>query len=865
MKKFTRVMSAALLAASISTSYLPVFAEDAEGITKDESVFAVLESDGSVREIVVTDQLHSNTGFSNYVDASSLKEVTNLKSQDEVQTTDGGLVWNNDANDIYYQGKSDQDLPLDIQITYTLDGKEMKEEDLLGKSGHVAIRFNITNKDERTYTVNGKEYNLVTPFVTVAGGMLDLTHFQNVTINHGTVESDSSHVIVGGVMLPGLRKGLSSVLTYDLMDRLSDYLIDDLTIEADVTDFVSPSLMLAAGTDMNSIKDEIRTSDLTTLFDDLDQLQEATDALLTGTQDLYDGAVKLSDGAKKAKDGSSQLSDGAAQLLSGIDALQAGAEKLSGGSSALVAGLETLNANNGTLNTGAASLNDGVFQIANKVLETFAIPTVTPENYANVLAGEFDVTPEQIALARNEIASQVAAINGAALSDEDFAKLLFYAATTGDQTFTAENLQQAAGSLQKAAAAGQQVAAAAGIAANGVQDEPTMNLVTSMRDYLASHPTQEQLQMAYDRVLGSVTANETIQGQLAAFGITDDAQVKAVCEQVVAYAISNHGADALTNPAFLAEGLQAYAGAAAQGNALVEAAGLSNPAVNAVCTGFTAQTISATSVEDVYGTLVQQLMANGAEQSTAALVLAYGANYVPYEGQAPASYLTAVATTLTNLQSLSQALEANYNTEASQQLINSKLTDAYLNGVKGNEDLKSVKQLLDGSLALKAGIAQYTAGAAAALDGARQLADGTQQVTDGTGELKNGGQILRDGMTTLDGGLGELRDGSDKLADGAKTLKEGMQKYNDEGISKLTKNEKIRSLQDTADLLNAIKDDDNHYENYSGISEGTSGTVKFVFKVDGAKETKTTTTTTEVKKENKTFFQRIADLFHFGA
>lgn len=51
-----------------------------------------------------------------------------------MQGNDGTLTWKAAGNDIYYQGTTEKTIPIDVKITYYLDGKEMKPEDMVGKS-----------------------------------------------------------------------------------------------------------------------------------------------------------------------------------------------------------------------------------------------------------------------------------------------------------------------------------------------------------------------------------------------------------------------------------------------------------------------------------------------------------------------------------------------------------------------------------------------------------------------------------------------------------------------------------------------------------------------------------------------------------
>ena len=178
MKKVSKIFIALLSCLTAVCFVLPVSAETE--VEKKESVYAVLNSDGSVESITVSDSLHSDSGFNNYKDESSLKDIENLKSNDEINQSGTTLTWNTSDTDIYYQGTSDSELPLNVDITYSLDGKKMSADEVVGQSGHLKINIKLTNNSKQKYVVDGKTYNLVTPFVTGIVGMFDDDVFKNV-------------------------------------------------------------------------------------------------------------------------------------------------------------------------------------------------------------------------------------------------------------------------------------------------------------------------------------------------------------------------------------------------------------------------------------------------------------------------------------------------------------------------------------------------------------------------------------------------------------------------------------------------------------------------------------------------------------
>ena len=93
---------------------------------------------------------------------------THLGDEKFTQNADGTLTWQADGNDIYYQGKTDRDLPIEMKMTYYLDGEEITPEELAGKSGKVTIRADYTNKEKA-------ENGVYVPFAAVTGMMLNLS------------------------------------------------------------------------------------------------------------------------------------------------------------------------------------------------------------------------------------------------------------------------------------------------------------------------------------------------------------------------------------------------------------------------------------------------------------------------------------------------------------------------------------------------------------------------------------------------------------------------------------------------------------------------------------------------------------------
>ena len=188
MKKSLRFASAALALTLAAGMTLPAFAAAKADYSKDETVYAVMNADGSIKSTTVSEHLYSASGLSNVTDESILTDIQNTES-DAAFTQDGEkLVWNTDDTDVYYKGNTDKALPITANVTYTLDGVTDSLENLIGKSGHLTVTVDLTNNETGTVTVNGKERTVVTPLITAVGVIFgqDAT---NLSAEHGMLES----------------------------------------------------------------------------------------------------------------------------------------------------------------------------------------------------------------------------------------------------------------------------------------------------------------------------------------------------------------------------------------------------------------------------------------------------------------------------------------------------------------------------------------------------------------------------------------------------------------------------------------------------------------------------------------------------
>ena len=301
-KVISKIISGTLLCSMVGYT-LPVFA-----YTKDETVYSKMDSNGKNYKTIVSTHIKNTENVDLINDLSDLLNVKNT-SGDETYTQDGNkFVWNANKNDIYYQGESSKELPIECNVKYELDGKELSANEIAGKSGKVKITLQYTNKEERTVDINGKKVKMYVPFVVVAGTIIENENARNIEVSSGKVVDDGSKTVIVGMAMPGLQESLG--LSDDEVEIPSN-----VEITMDATNFETSSIM-------SYVTPKVLEEDDLKVFDNLDEIYGKVNTLQTSMNQIQDGANTL-------KDGTTQLATGANTLKDGVTTAYNGAQTIS--------------------------------------------------------------------------------------------------------------------------------------------------------------------------------------------------------------------------------------------------------------------------------------------------------------------------------------------------------------------------------------------------------------------------------------------------------------------------------------------------------------------------------------------------------
>lgn len=270
-------------------------------LTKTESVFSNLNTDGSIDKTTVTNHICSMN--KEEYDESELDDIINLNGEETFTKDGNNLKWKSDGKDIYYQGSTTKEGPIKININYYLDGEKKTAKDMIGKKGSVKIEINLENRLKNNVNVNGKVEEVYTPFVVMAGTIIETKNNSNVSVTNGKVVETGSKDIVASIASPGLYESID-------IDKLNN--LDRIEINYDTEKFSLNNIYIVATPKLIEEKD-IKA------FKDVDSLVNSINLLESSMDKIENGSKELNTGLKKAYDGSSLITKKVTESINSLE------------------------------------------------------------------------------------------------------------------------------------------------------------------------------------------------------------------------------------------------------------------------------------------------------------------------------------------------------------------------------------------------------------------------------------------------------------------------------------------------------------------------------------------------------------------
>ena len=771
-----------------------------EEVGKEETVYVVADNSGKAKDVIVSDWLKNPDGNETIEDVSDLKDIKNVKGKEKFEEKDGKIIWKAKGKDIYYQGKTDKELPVKQTISYYLDGEKMDPDEIAGKSGKVTIRFDYKNNQKTTTTVDGKKYSVYVPFTIMTGMILD-DSFTNVKVKNGKVISDGDKNMVVGVAMPGLKDSLK-VTSSDFSEDID--IPEYVEVTADVKDFsmdMTMSVMLSGITSSDNVEDFV---DLSDLDDAIDTLSDSSSQLADGTKELREGLEQLRSKVPALADGANTLNSSTESLRNGVSSLDATLntamteeEKAAASKQAS----ETVDAQADSIKKQAAD----TVASQKKSIEKQASDTVDKQadsikkQAADTVASQKESIEKQASATVDAQAEAIKkqAADTVAAQQAEIAKQAeaLVTAQEADIKSQADQLVDAeAGNIQKLAAAAVKAEFDAG-QRQAIEDQAKATTTSTVSAALKGNAQLLPILKA------GIKANVA-----AAGGSISDEDATAQAYQLIDAMAAQIGEGAAPNVAAACENAATQA---AQKAAVTGAKqGAEKGAVAGAKQGASQGAVAGATLA------AQQAAVTGAKQGAAA-------------GAVSGATAAAQQAAVTGAKSGAAAGAVSGATAAAQQAAITGAKSGAAQGAVTGATEAAQTAALSGA---KSGAAQ---GAIAGAESAKKtVAAGIEAVQSNGYSLVTGMDALKNGTQALADQVPALTDGVGKLADGSVTLNEGMVKFDEEGIQKLadTYNGDVKGM---LNKVVAVMQAGSDYQSFSDISEDTLGEVKFIIRTEG--------------------------------
>lgn len=798
--------------------------------TKSETVYAKIDSTGSVKSVTVSDQLKNISGESKFKDISDLEDIINVKGDEAFSMTGKDLVWDAKGEDICYQGTTSKELPVGIEISYKLDGKDITAAALEGKSGHLVMRYTYKNK------TSGKD-KTATPFMIATGLVLDEENFKNVVVTNGKLMSDGERNVAIGYGFPAMN---------DILDVEDLDIPDYFEVEADVTDFQPVEGMTIA---TNSVFNDLETDGFDSLEDlgsSMEELQDASSQLVSGSGELKNGIDTLLASSGTLVDGIGQLASGGEALQSGTGALEAGGNALAEGNAALADGTGQLLSGTQTLASGASQLNAGL-KLAADQTQNELLPgvkaldagvTQMQESLGTqlpALCSGISELDAAVNTGTSEVPSLVEAGNKLSAGAKDVAD--------GAEAVS-DGLEGIAVLLQGMAGGGNSLSDGSAISVGNAVDlssdavQKSENMVSQAQ--ALSRTLEGAQQSAYTAMQGTGGTQNALlllQQALSSEAVLQDADAQALISEAITE-IQNDNA-AKSNAAQQAADQAASAMGAAQAlsadaNGIIsdtaklsdQAAAVDQAAANVDAVQKQQQMTAAeglAAIQEAMGKLVPgaETVKNGAKELQGGM-------------QQLNSGIQRVAGGISQLDAKVNDSQNGLMAQVDDGVTRLKAgTSQLVAGVEGESGLVSgLNQLAQGASAVEEGSTLLSQKMGEANEGAKSAASGALELASGASQLNAGAITLKDGLYALQSGSGALISGVQQLDDGAAELNSGMIQFDKDGIQKLV-DVFDGDIEGMLDKMNETLDNSRAYKSFSGISDDMDGDVKFVFITEG--------------------------------
>ena len=255
-------------------------------LKKNETVYINLGDYGDVEKVNIYSKCTTN-GADEIIDYTKYNEVTNLSNRDSYTQSGDEIIWNvSGEKNFSYTGTVGEEyynnIPWKFNISYKLNGVEVKPEELLGKSGLVKITIDFTsNENCKSYYRNN--------YILEVTASYNMSKYLSVDSSEAMITDTGNNKTLMFIVLPGQSTTLNIELGSD------DFEMDGITM----------AMVALNGDALNKIADLVQ--DRKDIEDALDSINASSDVILNSLNGMNTGLNGISNGVNQIKKGTTDL------------------------------------------------------------------------------------------------------------------------------------------------------------------------------------------------------------------------------------------------------------------------------------------------------------------------------------------------------------------------------------------------------------------------------------------------------------------------------------------------------------------------------------------------------------------------------
>jgi len=337
------------------------------GVQKNETVYVILNHNGKVKDERIVNRVWGTDENSEWVDYGDYLDISNMVSADEPEVEEDRIIWPMDIlkiGDLYYQGITDKNLPVEVKIRYYLNGKEIEGEELAGKSGDIKIDIKVRNKLKQDDVISYTDYSntqkesdneYYTPLLVQVSLTVDLDIFSDVSAEGASkvVTGSKMNIGFGAYPYPGEEFIIEMKGENIELEPINIIVIPQNLPFQDTGDTKEGLIEMADG--LEDIGDNAYK-----VADGLDEILNEAGDLTDGIEQFVDTIAEINNGVYEINKNSGSIGNGMKELISGLDTLRSESSTLAGGINEIKTNTDTMGSAISGLAGGASDLSANI-------------------------------------------------------------------------------------------------------------------------------------------------------------------------------------------------------------------------------------------------------------------------------------------------------------------------------------------------------------------------------------------------------------------------------------------------------------------------------------------------------------------------